>query len=439
MPRSLYTTWVPAPPAAVWAWHAASTAFERLGPPWMPMRLIRREGGLLAGAVTEFEVTRAGVPIRWLARHTEGVEGERFVDVQERGPFGSWRHEHRFVAERDGTRLEDEVTWELPTGTSWAAGWMQPDIDAMFRWRHHRTVADLERLAPWGDRPRLGVGITGASGLVGRELASFLVAGGHRVVPIARDGTTPLDDLDAVVNLAGEPIAEGRWTDAKKQRILDSRATLTRALCDRIAALPRRPAVLVSGSAVGYYGDRGDEPCSEATAQGSGFLADTCGAWEEATAPAEAAGVRVVHLRTGIVLSPKGGWLGTMLPLARAGLAGPAGSGQQWMPWIDLDDLVGAIHHAIRSPTVSGPINGTAPNPERNGDLMRTLGRVLGRPAFLPTPAFALGLALGREKARELVLGGQRTVPRALVADGFRFVSPEADPALRRMLGVADA
>lgn len=435
MPVTLRSVYVPAPPAAVWAWHAAPTAFERLGPPWWPMRLIRREGGLLAGAITEFEVTRAGVPVRWLARHVEGVDERLFVDVQDRGPFRSWRHEHRFVPEDGGTRLEDEVTWEAPTGLGWASGLLEPDIDAMFRWRHHRTVADLQRLSPYADAPRLRVGITGASGLVGRELTSFLIAGGHTVVPIARDGSTPVDGLDAVVNLAGDPIADGRWTAEKRRTIRESRVDLTRRLCERLAAASARPAVLVSGSAVGFYGDRGDEALPETAAPGAGFLAETCVAWEAATAPAAAAGIRVVHLRTGIVLSPRGGWLATMTPIARTGAAGPAGSGRQWTPWIDLDDLVGAIHHAIRSPTLAGPVNGCAPEIARNSDVMHALGRALSRPSFVPTPAVALQLALGADKARELVLASQNTRPDALVADGFRFVSPTLEPALRRMLG----
>ena len=437
MAHAIYTAHVPAPPAAVWAWHAAESAFLRLGPPWIPMRLIRREGGLLAGAVTEFEVTRAGVTLRWLAKHVEGTEGRSFVDEQAQGPFSAWRHEHRFLAEGDGTRLEDEVTWQMPTGTAWASAWMQPDIDAMFRWRHHRTIADLARFAPYAGLPPLTVGITGASGLVGQELTSFLVAGGHRVVAIRRDGSTPIAGLDAVVNLAGESIADGRWNDAKKHAITESRVALTRRLCEQIAASPERPTVLVSGSAVGFYGDRGDALCPEDAGRGEGFLADTCAAWEAATAPAAAAGVRVVHLRTGIVLSPKGGWLSALLPLVRAGVAGPAGDGNQWMPWIDLDDLVGMIHHALRDPAVSGPMNGVAPEPLTNRALMRCLGHVLRRPTVLPTPGFVLSLALGGEKAQELVLSGQRAVPGTALSTGFRFVSPEAGPALRMMLGVS--
>lgn len=237
----------------------------------------------------------------------------------------------------------------------------------------------------------------------------------------------------AVVNLAGASIAAGRWTPRQKQRIRESRLQATRALVQAIEAAEPRPAVLVSGSAVGYYGPRGDEVVDEATSAGDDFLSHVCVAWEAEARKAAAAGVRVALVRTGLVLAREGGALPRLVLPFRLGAGGPLGSGRQWMPWIHLDDLVALLVFLIERPGLEGPFNGTAPNPVRNRDFARSLGRVLGRPSWLPAPAFALRLALG-EMADALLLSGQRAVPRRAQQAGFRFRFPEVEPALRDLL-----
>ena len=294
------------------------------------------------------------------------------------------------------------------------------------------------------------VAITGASGFIGSALAASLRASGDEVVRFVRRAAGAPDEaswdpaagtidqpalqgVDAVVHLAGEGIGERRWSAAQKQRILSSRVDGTRLIASTLAAMHERNGaapVLVNASAVGYYGLRGDEVLTEESPAGTGFLADVVKAWEAATQPASDAGVRVVRLRSGIVLGRHGA-LGRMLPFFKLGIGGPLGSGRQWWPWIALDDVIGLIRHAIATPSLSGPMNVTSPNPARNKDVARALGRVLRRPAVVPVPAFALSLLMGRELTHEVILAGQRAVPEVALANGYRFVHSELEPALR--------
>lgn len=294
--------------------------------------------------------------------------------------------------------------------------------------------------------------VTGASGLIGSALVPFLSAGGHDVIRLVRSepkageaavrwdpeaGTIDaagLDGLDAVVHLAGENVAEGRWTAEKKRRIRDSRVKGTRLLCEALAGLARPPRVLVSASAVGYYGDRGDELLTEESPPGSGFLAGVAREWEAAAEPARRAGIRVVHPRMGAVLTPAGGALAKMLPPFRAGLGGRVGSGRQYLSWIAIDDLLGAILHLLVTEVLQGPVNVVAPRPVTSSEFAATLGRVLGRPARLAMPAFAARLAFG-EMADEVLLASARVTPERLVASGYRFRYPELEGALRHLLG----
>lgn len=292
--------------------------------------------------------------------------------------------------------------------------------------------------------------ISGATGLIGSALVADLEAGGHRTTRLTRSPKEPgdvgwdplageidaarLGGHDAVVHLAGESIAEGRWNAEKKRRIMESRERGTRLLAETLAGLPEPPEVMVSISAVGYYGDRGDEVLTEESPPGSDFLAEVCKVWEAAADPAREAGIRVVHLRLGIVLSPKGGALGTTLPIFKLGGGGRIGNGRQWWSWVALDDVVGAIVHALENDSVEGPVNVGAPNPLTNAEYTRVLGRVLNRPTIFPLPAPAARLALG-EVADALLLASQRMEPARLAATGYTFRYPELEGALRHLLG----
>lgn len=294
------------------------------------------------------------------------------------------------------------------------------------------------------------VAVSGATGLIGGALTERLMQGGHDVIPFVRRPARPgeraiawdparatidgaaLEGCEVVVHLAGENIF-GRWTADKKRRIRESRVAGTRLVSEAIAGLTRRPRVLLAASAVGYYGDRGAAELTEQTPPGDDFLAQVSRDWEVATAPAARAGVRVVNLRFGIVLASAGGALAKMLPAFRLGLGGRIGSGAQYFPWIALDDALGAILHALATESLSGPVNITAPHPVTQLEFVRTLGRVLRRPAVLPVPSFALRLVLGREAAA-MMESGQRVLPARLLASGYRFRFGELEPALRRLL-----
>jgi uncharacterized protein (TIGR01777 family) len=294
--------------------------------------------------------------------------------------------------------------------------------------------------------------VTGATGLIGRRLVERLLAASHEVHTLGRSpkkgapapaGFTiwdfqqpaPADALegaDVVVHLAGEPVAQ-RWTKEVKRKIRSSRVDGTRWLVEGMANAGVRPKTLVCASAVGYYGDRGEEELSETAAPGKGFLAEVCVEWEREARKAEELGIRVVIVRTGVVLALEGGALPKMLPVFRAGMGGPVGTGRQWMPWIHLVDIARLMQWAAETANVAGVLNGVSPNPVRNGDFARTLGRVLHRPALLLVPEFAVRLLFGEMAA--VVLESQKAVPAAALAAGFQFEHPRLDAALRDLLG----
>lgn len=297
----------------------------------------------------------------------------------------------------------------------------------------------------------MNIAITGSSGLIGSNLIPFLKTKGHSVVKILR--SYPQDDktdinwlpetgdwstaygngLDGIVHLAGENIAAGRWTKEKKNRILKSRVYGTKALCETVSNLAKPPKALVCASAVGFYGDRRDEILNEESSNGSGFLSEVCQEWENAAKIAKQAGIRVVNLRFGMVLSANGGALAKMLFPFKVGMGGRLGSGNQYMSWIAIDDVVEAIHHALTTDTLHGPVNVTSPNPVTNNTFTKTMGTVLGRPTLFPMPAFAACLVFG-QMAEELLLSSVRVEPRKLIDSGYQFKYPELKNALCHLL-----
>ena len=294
------------------------------------------------------------------------------------------------------------------------------------------------------------IAVSGSTGLIGTALTTALAQRGHDVVPLVRRavrageraiGWDPergtidragLEGVDAVIHLAGENVF-GRWSAAKKQRIRDSRVKGTQLISETLATLQRRPATLLASSAIGYYGDRGAESLTEESDPGDDFLAKVSRDWEAATQVAARAGIRVVNMRTGVVLTPTGGALGTMLPPFRIGLGGWVGSGNQYVSWITRDDIINAMLHLLDRRDLSGPVNLTAPTPVTNRELAKSLGKVLNRPVLLPVPGFALGLAFGSEGAA-MLQSGQRVLPARLIASGFHFGWTEVESALRHLL-----
>ena len=445
-----------APAAETFRWHERPLALELLLPPWERVTVIDRAGGIRDGGRVALHVPAGPVRVRWEAEHTDYDEGRRFVDRQVAGPFAHWIHEHRFEPDGgDGCVLEDRVDYALPFGVVGELAGLRSArrrIERMFAWRHEITAADLARHRSMDVRGPLRIAVTGATGLVGSAIRAFLSTGGHAVFRLVRPGpdagpedipwdpasgrldAARLEALDAVIHLAGENIGEGRWTAARKDRILASRIVGTRLLARTLAALKAPPRVLLCASAVGFYGDRGEEPLEDASGPGRGFLAEVCGKWEAAAVPAMERGIRVVHLRFGVILGAAGGALARMLPAFRLGAGGRVGSGRQYVSWISLDDAVGAVQFALFRGELAGPVVASAPQPVRNAELARTLGRILGRPAVAPLPSTVVDLLFG-EMGRSLLLEGQRVRPRRLLDAGFRFRHPDLEGALRFELG----
>ena len=426
---------MPAPARELFDWHARPGAFERLNPPFEPVEILERSGGIAPGARTVLRILLGPVPTRWVGVHTALEDGRSFADRQESGPFALWEHVHRMLPDGE-TRsvLEDDVRYVLPLIGRVATSRVRERIEAVFAYRHVLTAADLARHAELPGPP-LRVGITGSHGLIGDALAHFLTTGGHMVVRLGRAAKAgEVEGLDAVVNLAGAGVGDGRWTEGRKREIRESRVRTTEAVVAGILRAARRPTVLINGSAMGYYGDRGEMPIDESSSRGTGFLAEVAEAWEGATRPAEEAGVRVVKLRTGVVLSPESGALAKMLPVFRAGAGGRLGSGKQIFSWIALEDVIGAIHFALRTPSFHGVANVTAPEPVTNAAFTHVLGRVLHRPTVAAVPAPVIRALFG-EMGQDSVLSGANVVPRALLDAGFRFRWPGLEDALRFCLG----
>lgn len=447
------------PASEVFAWHERPGAFERLAPPWQKIEVLSHAGGIRDGARVSLRAKIGPAWTRWDVEHRDYVEGVQFRDVQMRGPFAHWEHLHRVEPADDGRAcvLTDEIKYRLPFGAAGriAGGpFARAELERLFAYRHAVTKADVELMNRHISVRPMRFVVAGASGLVGRALTAFLRTQGHEVVKLARRATAAADEVfwdpargeldphalrgaDVVVNLSGEGVADGRWTEARKEAILRSRLDATRTLVAALGGVKserQRPFALISASATGFYGSRGAERLDEESEGGGGFLAEVCARWETEARRAEELGMRVVRLRTGVVLTPSGGALAKLLPLFRAGLGGRLGDGRMWMSWIALNDLVGAIYHAVLDTRCDGAVNAVAPCAVTNAEFARTLGRVLRRPAVLPAPAVALKAAFG-EMAEETLLASTLVEPAKLADAGYVFRHKNLEVALRAMLG----
>jgi NAD dependent epimerase/dehydratase family enzyme len=409
MPFFLAHSRFPVPAGELFAWHERPGAFERLAPPWERIEVLEREGGIRDGGRLVMAIRKGPLRLRWVAEHFGYEAGSEFRDRQAKGPFAFWVHRHRCLPMADGSELRDELEYRLPGGIAgrvlggWSARRM---LRRMFLFRHRRTRVDLERHRAFADRGTLRIAVTGASGLVGRQLVPFLQGGGHEVLRLVRREADPgegeiawnpsagtidadaLEGVDAVVHLAAEGIARRRWWKRQRERILRSRV------------------------------------------DGTKLLSETPRAWEEATGPAAAAGIRVVNLRIGRVLSPEGGTLLWLLRPGRLASGGWVGSGRTPVSWIARDDLVGVVQHAIFTDALSGPVNAVAPSRTTQIQLVRATGRVVRWPTLLPTLPLLVHLLDG-ERGRFLRLTGAHVRPRALVRSGFTFRWPALEEAIR--------
>ena len=387
-------------------------------------------GGIENGGRVVLRMRLGPVSRQWVAEHRDYAAGVQFRDVQISGPFAHWEHTHRIEADgRAGCILEDRIEYVLPggrLGQVFGGVWTKRKLARLFTYRHEVTRQDVlahyhnrqHNQLNYGGKP-MKVLVSGASGLVGSALTPFLTTGGHSVTRLVRKDRASvgegevawspaegridqagLEGFDAVVHLAGENIASGRWTPERKRRIRDSRINGTQVLCDALTQCAQPPKVFVGASAIGYYGNRGEETLTEESSVGEGFLAEVCRDWEAAAAALTDTGIRTALLRIGIVLSPAGGALQKILIPFKLGLGGVIGEGTQYMSCIALDDVVGVIQHALTHAEVSGPINAVGPEAVTNREYTRTLGTVLGRPTLFPVPAFAARFCLWRDGRR---------------------------------------
>lgn len=454
MPVFTRTVSLPRPVREVFAWHERPGALERLTPPWERVEVLKQSGGIHNGGWVELRTKIGPFWSSWKVEHRGYDEGRVFHDVQRSGPFSSWEHEHRFRADGPAyCTLTDAIDYELPFG--WlgrlGSGFAQRKLERLFTYRHEILAQDLAMATRYGSVRNLRFLVSGASGMVGRALVPFLRSQGHEVVRLVRHKTRATDEIfwdplkgildlahvrpfDAVVHLAGESIASGRWTTSRREAIRASRVLGTRTLVTALDRLRHRPYVLVTASATGFYGEAGNNKLFEDTKRGQGFLAEVCEAWEREAAAARGFGIRVAKLRTGVVLTPAGGALAKLLPLFAKGLGGRIGSGAQWMSWISIDDLVGAIYHAVLDQRCNGPVNAVSPEPVTNAEFTATLARILRRPAALPVPAMALRAAFGA-MATETLLASQRVLPGRLDEAQYVFRYERLESALRHVLG----
>lgn len=494
MPTFRYTTVLPFPRAEVFTWFTRPGALARLTPSFFGTLVAQPSHGINPGSTAAMGVGAPGalglwlgtvagsvrgmIPdslaglrsvrpeLRWDALHTELIPEEQFTDVMTNGPLTSYTHRHTFAdgSAPGSTIMEDSVSYELPAVArgKWVKERFEAELVRMFAFRERQLLADLTFHASHTGPPRT-IAVTGASGLVGTQLCALLTGGGHTVLTLVRreprDATeifwdpatgtldaASLADCDAVINLAGHPIG-GRFTAKTKDAIYRSRTQGTKLLAEKLALLAAdgRDRALICGSAIGYYGatpheagGRQGEHDSGALVEsdpvGTDFLAQVCHDWEAACHPASDAGLRVVNVRTGLVLSAGGGVLQKLLPLYLAGLGGPLGK-EQWQSWIGIDDIAGIIAHAALSPSLQGPVNAVAPHPVTAEQFAHTLAAVLHRPARVKVPELGPKLLLGKQGAEELALADQRVSSAKVVASGYQFRHESLETALRHILG----
>ncbi len=422
-------------------WHLAAGAFERLVPPWDDVRILDGEMSISEGSRRTLGVRKGPLTLPWVALHYGFEEGRQFIDEQLRGPFAQWVHRHRFEPMERGSLLHDQIEYRFPLDLP-GHFFLQPMLERMFRYRHQRTLRDLERHQ---GVPSQKIALTGASGMVGSQLKPFLTTGGHQVVSLVRHEPRRSDEVrwlpkpdldrlegfDTVIHLAGRSVAT-YWSEKHKRQIYDSRVDGTETLCRALSQLKRPPKTLICASAIGYYGHRQEQVVDETSMPGEGFLAEVCKAWERATTPAEEAGLRVVQVRIGVVLGANGGALAAQVLPFSLGLGAVVGDGRQWMSWISLDDLIGLLYFCL-SHEVSGPVNAVAPQPVTQAQFATCLGRVLGRPVLARVPAALVKAGMGEASA--MLLDSTRVAPRVYQDLGFEPYCPDLESALRWELG----
>ncbi len=442
------------PVETLFAWHARDGAISRLTPPWAPLKMISRSGpGIQKGVKVAFRLSLFKIPMIWEAEHIDYQANKEFKDRQIKGPFSKWEHTHRFISDgRENSIMEDKVEFELPFGflSRPFYGFARKEFERMFNYRHRVLKYDLEHHPDVLKKKRIL--ISGASGTIGSVLVPFLRTCGHEVIRLVRKKENFLEDelfwdpykgildlekagpIDAVINLNGVDISRGRWTKKRKKQIIDSRIFPTRLLVEKMKDLDHKPAVFISSSAIGFYGESGDKVLNETADMGDCFISRVCRQWEEASMNARKAGIRTIQLRTGVVLTPAGGALARMELPFKTGCGVRLSHGRQYMSWISLDDAISGILYILSHDKIKGPVNLTAPNPVTNKTFSKTLADVFFKKVFFVLPGFA-AKALWGQMGKETLLTSARVRPEKLLDNGFLFQHETLSLALKDMLG----
>ena len=435
-------------------WHSRQGALERLLPPWEDISVLARKGGIEPGGMVELKMHAGPFPYRFVARHIENTPGKMFRDIQEKGPFAHWSHSHYFSNSVEGSLLHDQVEYSLP-GHRFLPRFIKEHVkrslENLFSHRQRQLTEDISLHQRSSTIP-LRILISGASGVIGRDLLPLLTTGGHQVYTLVRRQPDPdkreiywdpangvlkesdLPELDGVIHLAGEYIGLSRWKEEKKRRVIDSRVKGTKLLARTLASQKKIPKVFLCASAVGYYGNGLDKVIVETNPPGDDFISEVCKVWEKGTRLARDAGIRTVFMRLGIGLTPQGGALKHILKSSPLGFIRRFGTGEQYISWISRDDMVSAMLHILSCPMLEGPVNIAAPQPVTNAEFMQTLARITGRPLLFPLPGWILKMIYG-QMASEILLSGCRVSPLKLQNSGFRFRHPTLEVALRSLLG----
>jgi uncharacterized protein len=440
-------------------YHTREGALERLVPPWSILTVTSHEGSIKDEAVSTFKVRLGLIGFHWKAVHFGYLQDRQFQDKMVKGPFQRWIHTHSFIPDKMGhCKMEDKIAYSPPfgkLGSKLLNNTIENNLNQLFQYRHRILRNDLNLWKLANGMKGQKILITGSHGLIGSSLIPLLTAAGeHKVSRLERpssrhnnrhsqsilwdpliDKVNPKDieGFDVVIHLAGENIF-GRWSDSKKQRILESRVKSTRLLCDSLIKLRNPPSTLICASAVGFYGNRGNEVLTEESKPGFGFLSDVCRKWEESTETAKEAGIRVVNTRFGVVLTPKGGMLQKLMMLSRFGLGLRFGDKNHYISWVSIEDAIDSIFYSIVNSSIRGPVNVVSPNPVTNLEFSNTLARITNSKIM-----FSIGQKLPRtilgELADSMMASSTLVIPKKLSLAGYRFINSDLEDALRLLLG----
>lgn len=437
----------------LFSYHEQEGVLNRLTPCWEKVYFLSRTGPISEDSKVFLKVGAGPFLMDYVARHTDYKKDEYFVDVQEKGPFKNYTHRHEFSSLNNGSVLHDNISYKLyfsPVSDFLGGYFLNKKLEKMFRYRHKTTENDINFISKYTFSP-MRIGITGGRGDIGRMLVPFLKTHGHTVVRFVRDkdladennyywepdtgkfyGENP--DFDAIIHLSGAPIGKGRWSKNTKTEIIKSRVDSTKKLAEFILTLKNPPKIFLSASAIGYYGERGDEILSEQDKNGNHFISYVCKEWEGATDILRDQ-MRVINLRMGIVMSYCGGALCRVLPYFRAGLGMIFGAGSNYMSFISMDDLLYGIAHILYTEGIDGAVNMVSPNPIMQLEYADILAEVLGRKRFIKVPAKVVELIFG-QMGQEVLLTGTRVIPEKLLKTGFEFCFPDIKSTLQHTIGV---